>query len=192
MGAADERQLRFADLVHGGAAGPDAAAKCGYTGSRQSLSRAATRLMQRPEVVARLAALRAASASAAIAAKDEALRSLTEQLRFDLGPYIIFSEAGEYLRLDIEKLKKDGKTGLLHSIDVTKQTVGTTPGEEVIWETRTKLKLHDKHGAIDRLAKMLGWNAPEKVVHTGTLDVQGMTTEEVQKRARELLKKGAK
>lgn len=186
MGAEREREIKFADLVFGGATGPKAAAACGYGGSSQALRNAASRLMKRAGVKKRLEELRAASAEKAHATLDEALTILTEQLRGDLGPYLksveeeLIPGSGVKFQtwaIDIEKMKQDGKTHLLAGVEITDK--GTI-----------RVKTYDKQGAIDRLAKLFGWNKPEKVDHGGTIAVvQEMTQEELAKRAMELAKK---
>ena len=192
MGAEREREIRFADLVHAGTPGPDAAAACGCRGKRTSLCVAAARMMKRAGVQARLAELRAASAGTAIAAREEALRLLTEHLRADLGPYMRFEEAPAQRTAggaDVvaEAQPGTGLNGETSGAQQSRRFVGFDL-EAMRRDGKTRLlaglkvrelfvegqvighvvdvKIQDVQGSIDRLCKMLGWNEPEKIEHT--------------------------
>jgi phage terminase small subunit len=139
-----------------------------------SLDALASKLAKHPEVQAEIARCQAASRAKAVAKRRRALEILTQQLEFDLGPYIEEYEAPvltltgqalgadgkpmmqKKLRIDVKKIKEDKKAHLLAGLEIRK-------------DGSIKFNLHDKQGAIDRLAKLRGWNKPEKVQHSGSV-----------------------
>ena len=84
---------------------------------------------------------------------------------------IAFSSAAD-LREDWSNEKKwedltDDEKAILAEIQVTKKRFGNE--EAPVFEEMLKYKTYDKQKAIDQLAKMLGYNAPEKHEHSGSI-----------------------
>lgn len=70
-------------------------------------------------------------------------------------------------RKDFDKLSSEIKS-CIQEIDakILKKNIGTDEQPEIVDVEHVKIKLVDKRGAIQDLAKMLGWNNPEKVIQT--------------------------
>ena len=150
--------MKFAHGLFEGRSQAEAARSAGYKGSAKSLDSVASRLTHHPEVCAELERLRASHAADAVASREELLRRHTEAVRFDLGPYLLFDEQGRCLGLDVKRMLEDGKTHLIQSLDA----VGL-PGK--MGAHKIRLKLEDRQGAADRIARLMGYNAPEKHHH---------------------------
>ena len=112
----------------------------------------ASRLLALPHVAARVQELRDRAADKAVAERHEALVELTMIARGRVGSFL--RDDGS---IDVAKLAKAGPE--LESF----QLVDTEHGQ------RVTIKLRDPIRAIERLAKMLGWDAPDK------LEVAGVT-----------------
>lgn len=160
---AEERRAKFAQGICAGLNQREAARQAGYKGSDQALDVTASKAMRHPWVQAKLAELRERADDAAVATRDELLQGLTADWRRDLGPYMRFNEAGAYAGLDLARLRADGKAHWIEEIEAIDVNLGTA--KEPIPAQRVKVKLASRHGAADRLAKLLGLNAPEKHQH---------------------------
>lgn len=167
-GAGSERRRAFAREVFGGAKRADAARAAGFTGSARTLAVTANRLMRHPVVVEELARLEGGARVQAIATREEALELLTRQLRFS--PKALLTESGT---LDLAAAVRSGAAELLEGVDVAETENGA----------RVRVKFPDRQAAVDRLAKLLGWNKPEQheIKHTTELKamVAQLTDEEL-------------
>jgi phage terminase small subunit len=162
------RKAKFTQALFAGLSQKEAALRAGYKDG-PGIEATASKLAKDKEVRAELARLQGVGTVAAIAEREEALRLLTEQMRGDLSEFIGFHDAvirdaqGEIMkgidgqplmervpRIDIEKAMKAGKIHLISAFEITDKG-------------NIKVKLPDVQGAIDRLAKLLGWNLPDKV-----------------------------
>ena len=82
-------------------------------------------------------------------------------------------------RKEFESLSADVKA-CIQEIDtkVIKRNVGTEENPEMGEVEHIKIKLVDKRGALQDLAKMLGWNNPEKIIqHTVNHDAAKLDKE---------------
>jgi phage terminase small subunit len=131
----DVRHQRFADLVLRGSSLLDAYLHSGYKSKGSAAKAAASRLRAHADVSAYITAVQKQAASGAVMDRQEALEYLTRNIRTPIGEVDETSDLAQ---------------------EVTRDEVG----EETI---RTKIKMPGKINAVDRLAKMLGWYAPEKV-----------------------------
>lgn len=68
------------------------------------------------------------------------------------------------------ELTEDEKAALAE-IDYTKDFLSGGSGEEAITRERMRVKQHDKLKAMEMLSKLLGYNEPEKITHTGAANV---------------------
>lgn len=146
-----ERLSTFVHAVARGLTGPEAAREAGYTGQPESLRKAAYRLRKNPVVQAELARIRQEDRGRALARRREVLEVLTRQLRATLADCFDVQEAGtkgKVRRLVVnearalavcEKVRRDPSTGKIVS-----------------------LELPSVQGAVDRLARLLGWFPTEK------------------------------
>lgn len=189
---AAERRAKFCQYIHAGQNQREAARSAGYTGTDKSLNVKGAKLMKHPDVVAHLAKLRERGDAEAVATRDELLKGLTADWRRDLGPYMRFDAAGRFSHFDLEALNKDGKTHWIEELTYEEYKGGAAlasppaAGDPVAPEParRVKVKLVARHGAADRLAKLLGMNAPERHQHQheypgiGTKDPAEMTPAE--------------
>ena len=165
------RYIKFAHAYFAEPNGAKAAKAAGYKGDAESRRRTASRVLKRPEVQAELARLAQQTEGAAVAARKEALETLTRQLRLDLGPYLIFKD-GVLERIDLQKMQADGRTYLLQGVEVTD-------------DGRLKVKLPDKQRAIELLAKLEGWMAPREH-RVAQVDVAELSDAELERKAKEL------
>ncbi len=129
------RQQRFADLVLSGMSQTAAYIKAGY--AVKGADAGASRMATHPGVSAYLETEREKTAERERIKKWEVLDFLSNVIRTPIG------EVDESSMLAQE---------------VTRDEIG----EEIL---RTKIKMADKLGSVDRMAKILGWYAPEKHQH---------------------------
>lgn len=144
------RELRFVQawMVCGNQT--QAAEEAGY--SKKTAKSIGWQLMQRPEV---RAAIQEAQARTAELAGVTAVMVAQELKR------IAFSDMSEFVEWGPSRMR------LKDSDDVDGRCVAEV--SETITEAggSKRIKLHDKKGALDSLNKMLGFNAAEKLEHTG-------------------------
>lgn len=187
---ARRRRLKYAQGLAEGLPQREAALRAGYRECR-SLAALASKLAKHADVVAELAAIEREARTHAVAKRRRALEVLTQHLEFSLGPYLVEYEeplvtlAGpvlvdgqpvmqKKLRIDVAQIKADGQAHLLAGIEIRK-------------DGSIKFSLHDKQGAIDRLAKLKGWNKAEKHEHSGSVKViEHLTPEELEAEAKRL------
>lgn len=146
-GAGSERRRIFAREVFAGAGRAAAAMAAGYHGNERTLVVSANRLMRHPEVKSELAKLEEMARVKAVATREEALELLTRQLRFS--PKALLTPGGT---VDLAAAVDSGAIELLEGVEVA----DTESGQ------RIRVKFPDRQAAVDRLAKLLGWNKPEQ------------------------------
>lgn len=119
--------------------GTRAAERAGYTGTESSLASMASRLLRTVKVKTKVKDL----VNDRCMGVDEALTHLAEQARFDIGPYLDFSDDYEVSpKVDFEKMRDDGLTIVIKSI------VHTAHGVKVEFESR--------QGALDKILRAQG------------------------------------
>ena len=121
--------------------GQGAAIRAGY--ARKSAKVRAWKLLQRDDVKAELARLREKAESSRIATHKECCEKLTEIIRTTLS--VGLNNRGG---LSVAGIKRLARTGAL-------QEVLIDAGKE-------KIKLRDPRGAIETLARLRGYNAPDE------------------------------
>lgn len=167
-GAGSERRRIFAREVFAGAGRTAAALAAGYHGTEGSLRVTANKLMRHPDVKAELETLEAQARSKAVATREEALELLTRQLRFS--PKALLTPGGQ---VDLAAAVQNGVIEMLEGVEVADTEAGQ----------RIRVKFPDRQAAVDRLAKLLGWNKPEQheIKHTNDLRAMlaTMTDEEL-------------
>lgn len=151
---ADVKKRKFAQGVFAGMDAYAAAKAAGYRGNKKTLQECASRLMKDAVVTAELAALNAAARDDSQATRDEAIKVLTEHLRANVDDFI--DDDG---MIDLCAAREKGKLHLIEK--VTRKKADTKHGTS----ENVSVSFYSKHGAIDRLAKLLGWNEPEKHEH---------------------------
>ena len=128
-----------------------------YPASRRwkqaSVERAALRLLDRPRVKARVKELRAKAQSEAVATLHEVLAMLSRIVR--ACPASILDETG---CVDMERLKD------------ARQELASIEVEETPEGRQYKEKYHDAIQAADRLAKLQGWDKPQRIEHSGNVN----------------------
>jgi len=160
-GSRAARRRSFARLVFAGLPHNLSARRAGYQGNLRILSKTAARLMKHPDVKGEVERLENHARAKAIAERQETLEFLTRQMRFS--PRQVMNDRGQ---IDMQRATETGTVNLLDRIDVTERK--TEHGATV---RRIRVQFPDRGAAIDRLAKMLGWNKPElhEVTHTAGL-----------------------
>lgn len=144
----------------------EAAAAAGYKRG-SSLKVTACNLLKHAFVQKRLAELKAKHETKTVLQRDEALLLLTRQARFDARDFVTFVPVLDVLTgkptkqlapvLDLKKAEAAGVLDLLEGFEITDKG-----GLRVKWP--------DRVAAIDRIGKIVGWNAPEKVEVSGQVD----------------------
>jgi phage terminase small subunit len=172
-GAGSERRRAFARAVFSGMDRAKATREAGYNCKKDNAARVlANHLMKHPDVVAELGKLEAAARSVAIASREEALELLTKQMRFS--PRLVLASDGS---VDLTAAIKSGAAEMLDGVEVSEYETKDGGGKKV------RVKFPDRQAAIDRLAKLLGWNKPEQheIKHTADLRaaLAGLTDEEL-------------
>lgn len=67
-------------------------------------------------------------------------------------------------RKEFDKLTQSQKSAIKSiSTKILKKNIGTSEDPEIVDVEYIKIELHDKLKAIERICKMFGWDAPEKV-----------------------------
>jgi hypothetical protein len=163
--------VKFAQAVYAGLSQRDAAVRAGCKPGR-GLDAQASKLARDAVVVAELARLHGQAAEKAAADRAELVGKLTEHFRADIGDFV--KVVNGVPTLDFARLRKKKKTHLIESIEVTDKG-------------SVKFKMHSVHGAADRLAKLLGLNAPEKNINMNVgNDAKGMSEAELLAEAKRL------
>ena len=137
------RRATFVNRILAGDTQTDAARKAGYTGTPEALRVTACRLMAHPEVSDALKEQHDEDERRFQSKRNKIIERLLEQAAGEIGEYFEFNEYGHWTGIDLKRLKKDRKMYLLDGIESTKFGL--------------KYKFATMHGAVDRLAKMLGW-----------------------------------
>lgn len=145
---ASAKETRFCRLRAAGELSPlQCAIQAGY--SPKTAESRALQLMSKRSVQERIKAFREAGWNEFVMPKPEALYRLSQAARFS--PTEFMDENG---RIDLKKLKESG-------VIVSEITVDYNEGEV----SRVRIK-GDQYKAIQELAKILGWNEPERHEHT--------------------------
>ena len=127
-----------------------AARRAGY--SKNSAGAIGHENLKKPEIQKALSKIQKERRQEAIMEFDEACLILTEKARASFADYM--TNGG---RLDIEQLREVHPRAV-HSID-QEVRVGDEDEDDV---TITKVRLSDGIRAVEALAKLKGWNAPDK------------------------------
>lgn len=148
---------------------------------RTTIRRRAAELMRDERIRARIAYLKDHLAEAS---GVSALRVLREHCRiaFADGTRI---RTGWMTLKDFESLTADERA-LVRSVETKTRKIPTQEGQTVM-EEWVKVTTYDKQKALDSIAAMLGYNAPQKI--EGALQVQGLTVEVLDADTAERLKK---
>ena len=144
----NKRLLVFASGLAKGLTQADAAKAAGYKGNAKVLSVTGARLAQNAKVKARMQEVEAATLEAAKAGREEAIRTATAMLRARLSWFV--------------------KDGFINLKDLPPEAIDSLDSIAVS-DKGVRITL-DRLGAIDRLAKMLGWNVPDEVNVNATRD----------------------
>lgn len=134
----------------------------------ETINRKAIELLGDGKITARVRELQSELKKASDITKEKVLNELSN---------IAFSSIADMHntwieRKDFELLSKQEKSAIKSiSTKVLKKNIGTSDSPEIVDVEYVKVELHDKLKAIERICKMFGWDAPEKVnVETGNND----------------------
>ena len=127
--------------------GTQAAIRAGY--APDSARQQASKNLSKPDIQEAITQFRAEADSAAVATLQECLEALTEIIRASL-PHTMDDQG----RVILERLRDYPRAlqEITTRVDIGEDTAATI----------TKYKLRDPIAAIERLAKLMGWDAPEK------------------------------
>lgn len=122
----------------------------------------ASRLDAAPNVRLRIQFLQKAAASAKVATKQEALETLTEMMRTTLADYMTQSADGVWFHdFGPDTARKFALKKIKTRTEVTTHGRGENKAEDQA--ILTEVELESRVAVINKLAEMLGWNAPTKV-----------------------------
>jgi len=150
--------------------GTDAAIRAGYSTSGASVT--GCRLLTEPRIAAGIKAIQQDQRNKNIMQYDEACSILSSVARGNVADYLDIDG-----RIDNDKVRNKSPEAI-QSIEI-KHTVGDDMQPvEVI-----KFRMHDRIRAIERLAKLLGWDQPTKTQVEATVtnqpDLSKLTAEEL-------------
>ncbi len=144
------KQARFVEEYLGDINGTAAAIRAGY--NKKQARQQAYRLSQKPEIRAAVAAAMQRRSKRTEITQDRVLQELALIGFADMGDYLTLGEDGE-VRLDLSKLP-EGATKIIAELTQDVYVEGT--GKKAREVKKTKLKLHDKRGALVDIARHLG------------------------------------
>lgn len=137
-----------------------------FKGKDITLWPAASRLDADCKVSARLAYLQAKAASAKVLTKQRALEILTEQAEATLADFVTCSADGVWFHdYGSDKQRHRAVKKIKTRTEITSHGRGENKTEDQA--ILTEVELEPKVAAIERIAKMLGWDAPARNEHTG-------------------------
>lgn len=172
MASADVRKRKFAQAVYAGSDQREAAVAAGYADGPGAKAQA-SKLMRDRVVRDELARLNARGAAAAHATRDEFMGQMTAIVRVNPEDFVKLGAAGP--QIDLEKARRAGALKHIAGLSIRTDEFGP----------HTKIEWVDKLSAWDRLAKLMGWYAPEKHEHK----IEGLaelSDEELLRKAKEL------
>jgi phage terminase small subunit len=140
-----------------------AAVRAGY--SEKTAYSIGSENLKKPEIQERLTELQK---------QDAESKKITREMVIEEYAKVAFSDIREYYdennRLHSIKDLSDRASAALAGVEVDELWVSTEAGKEQIGETK-KIKRWDKIKALDGLSKVLGYNAPEEIKHSGSVQI---------------------
>lgn len=137
--------------------------RCAYSCSNmkdESINRKAVELLNNGNVATRVRELQEEQKNKSDITKEKILDELSS---------IAFSSIADMHnswieRAEFDKLTSKQKSAIKSiSTKILKKNIGTSDDPEIVDVEYVKIELHDKLKAIERICKMLGWDAPEKM-----------------------------
>ena len=125
----------------------------------ESINRKAVELLSNGKITARVRELQEEQKNKSDITKEKILDELSS---------IAFSSIADMhnswiKRAEFDKLTSKQKSAIkCISTKILKKNIGTSDDPEIVDVEYVKIELHDKLKAIERISKMLGWDAPEK------------------------------
>lgn len=126
----------------------------------ESINRKAVELLNNGNIVTRVRELQEEQKNKSDITKEKILDELSS---------IAFSSIADMYnswieRAEFDKLTSKQKSAIKSiSTKILKKNIGTSDDPEIVDVEYVKIELHDKLKAIERICKMLGWDAPEKM-----------------------------
>jgi phage terminase small subunit len=156
------RQERFVYGVFMGLPHATAYKSAGYKSKDECADIAASRLLSSVKVSARLAHLQTKAASAKIMTKQRAMEILSEMIECDLSDFMTVGADGvTHFDFGKDTVKRKALK------KVKTKTVRDEAGNEVMETMFQEMELESKTTAMERLAKMMGWDQPLRQELTG-------------------------
>ncbi|WP_372395286.1 terminase small subunit (plasmid) [Azospirillum sp. HJ39] len=166
--------------------GGDAAIRAGY--SERSAAPTASRLLQEPRIQAAIAKAVGSMLDKFQITNERVLAEYARMAFSDLGDVIEIDDDGTAtVNLALIKNNKDARAAIA---EINQSDIKLGKDGEGGVERRTRIKMHDKKGALDALAKYLRLMPSERVEVTGkdgapfeaklTVDLSGLSVEELE------------
>lgn len=150
--ASQVKKAKFCLALFSGKTARDSAIEAGYKDGK-GIDVTALRLTRDNFVVKELERLRVRAEHRAILKREEALSILSMQARGNLGDFIAFKGKGKARTITYDFIHAADKLHLLQEIQITEATEDSPQ--------KIRIKLHDPQAAIEKIARMLGWNESE-------------------------------
>lgn len=135
--------------------GTEAAAKSGYSGSRQVLAAIASENLSKPHIQAAIQARMREKTMQA----DEVLYRLSKMAAATMADFLEFSnDRGGHdneVAIDLYRARGRGALGLIRDLEID-ETVASAGGGEQVRARKIKIKLHDAKDALKTLARVWG------------------------------------
>lgn len=139
------RHEAFVRAILAGQRARDAYLSAGYRATPAAADVAASRLIRRPEVAARIAALQAAAAEGAVLSARQVLEELSRIAAASVTDYLAAGEGGT-LAPDLARLTREQAAAIAELTVDDRGEAGR----------RTRIRLHDKRAALHDLARHHG------------------------------------
>lgn len=151
-----------------------------------SVNRKAKELLDHGKISARVAEVMAAAVSSVVLTRQQALERLTLMAETRITDIV------EFETIQVESMGKDGKPEMKgETVWRMKESAELQARAAAAIKSVTmtkfgpKIEMYDARGAIEQLSKMQGWDAPQKVDHSGAVAVLGK--EEYKQARKEML-----
>lgn len=137
----------------------------------ETINRVAFDLLNNPKITARIKELQGELKAASDITKERVLEELSAIAFADIRDYVVFN--GRSIRFKPFKDLTDRQAKAIESIKKGKNGI--------------ELRLHGKSWTIERICRMLGFDAPQQIEQVLTTGLEGVSDEELKKKLEKLI-----
>jgi phage terminase small subunit len=154
----NNKQERFCQFIVSGLSQRESLKKAGYTVKESQVDSEASRLSSSVKVLARVQYLQEKAASSKVMTRRRAMEILTEMIETDLSDFLTVDVDGvQHFKFDKETMRRKALK------KVKTKTVRDEHGNVVFDTMFQEMELESKTAALERLAKMMGWDEAKKI-----------------------------